>query len=81
MKKPFKSIKEFFDKIKIDRRKRKVKKVLVDKYEHDYEVELLLEEWIIKRILDGATERRKELAEKQARLKEMKLFINHFKQL
>lgn len=47
----------------------------------DYEVELVLEQWIIKRILDGQVARRPELAEKQQRLKEIKLFIDYFTNL
>lgn len=58
--------------------KRKVFKGLIRKYKYDYEVELVLEKWIIKRILDGQIGRRPELAEKQERLKEIKLFIEYF---
>ncbi|MFA6077349.1 MAG: hypothetical protein WC735_04735 [Candidatus Paceibacterota bacterium] len=61
--------------------KRKVLNRLVRRYKMDYEVELVLEQWIIKRILDGQVARRPELAEKQQRLKEIKLFIDYFTNL
>jgi len=61
--------------------KRKVIKNLIRRYKMDYEVELVLEQWIIKRILDGQVARRPELAEKQQRLKEIKLFIDYFTNL
>lgn len=67
---------EFINKFNSWRLKRKIKKVLIKRYIHDYEVELVLEQWIIKRIMDGQTARRKELAEKQSRIKEMEMFIN-----
>lgn len=60
------------------RMKRKIKKGLIRRYKYDYEVELLLEEWITKRILDGQIARRPELAEKQQRIKEIKMFIEYF---
>jgi len=50
-------------------------------YEYNYQVELVLEQWIIKKILDGRIDRRKELAEKQAAIKEMSEFINYLKNL
>jgi hypothetical protein len=53
-------------------------KKLIRRYKYDYEVELILEKWIIKRILDGQTSRRPELAEKQQRLKEIKMFLEYF---
>ena len=62
-------------------RKIKVKRHLLRKYKYDYQLNLLLEQWIIKRILDGQVERRKELSEMQAKIKEMGLFINYFKNL
>ena len=72
------NIQSLLEKFNKWRRKRKIKKILLRKYIYDYEVELVLEEWIIKRILDGQTARRPELAEKQQRLKEIKLFIEYF---
>lgn len=60
------------------RRKRKVLKGLIKRYKIDYEIELVLEKWITKRILDGQVSRRAELAEKQQRIKEIKTFINYF---
>jgi hypothetical protein len=41
----------------------------------DYEVELINEKWLIKRIGDGQTPRRPELAECQGRIKEISAFI------
>jgi hypothetical protein len=76
-----KKIKEFLHQIKVNRLKKKTLKLLIYKYEGDLEVELLLEKWIMKRILDGQLPRRKELAEKQARIKEMRLFIDYFSNL
>ncbi len=61
-------------------KKRTLKKLIGD-YRKQYEVELITEKWIVKRILDGQIGRRKELAEKQQRLKEIKLFIEYFTKL
>ena len=61
--------------------KRKIRKKMIENYTQNYQVETILEQWIIKRILDGAVERRKELAEKQARIKEMGAFISYLKKL
>ena len=60
---------------------RKVRKKLARRYEYDYELELLNEKWIIKRIQDGQVQRRKELAEKQARIQEIELFIKFLNKL
>ncbi len=76
-----KRLSDFFDSRNKKKIEKKVRKSLIKKYLYDLEVELCLEQWIIKRILDGQTERRKELAEKQARIKEIRLFIDYFKQL
>jgi len=46
----------------------------------DYEVEIINEKWLIKRIQDGQTPRRKELAECQARIKEIDMFIKWLEQ-
>jgi hypothetical protein len=74
-------IKELLEKIKIRRIKRQVLKALIHRYQQDLELEFIMEKWIIKRILDGQTDRRKELSEKQARIKEMQMFIEYFKSL
>ena len=50
-------------------------------FEERLETELLNEKWIIKRILDGQTERRKELSSKQAEIKELQLIITYFKSI
>lgn len=52
---------------------------LIKRYEYNYQTEQILEQWIIKRIVEGNTNRRKELAEKQAKIKEMKDFIDYLK--
>jgi SNF2 family DNA or RNA helicase len=72
------NIKALLEQFNNRRLKRKVIKSLIKRYQMDYEVELVLEQWIIKRILDGQVARRPELAEKQQRLKEIKLFIEYF---
>jgi len=58
--------------------RRTVLKKLIKYYEEQYETELLMEEWIIKRILDGQKERRKELQEKQAKIKEIEQYLDFF---
>lgn len=72
-------IKEHYNNlIRIIRRwneKRKLRK----SYLKRLEVELLMEEWISKRILDGQTNRREELVSKQAEIKELELFIDFLK--
>ena len=81
-------MKKYYEKLRIwlsIRRERRIKKAILKKmirnYEQNYQVEILLEEWIVKKILNGKVERRKELAEKQARIKEMSEFIEHLKKL
>ena len=59
--------------------KRNAIKKLIHDYEINYQVELLLEQWVVKSILEGNTDRRKELAEKQSRIKEMAGFIKYLK--
>jgi hypothetical protein len=76
-----KKIQALLEQFSNNRLKRKVIKNLIKRYKMDYEVELVLEQWIIKRILDGQVARRPELAEKQQRLKEIKLFIEYFTNL
>ena len=50
-------------------------------YEKRLEIELLMEDWITKRIMEGKTERRDELIRKQAEIKELKLFVEYLKGL
>lgn len=45
------------------------------------EIELLMEDWITKRIMEGQTGRRDELVKKQAEIQELKLFIDYIKTL
>ena len=66
-----------YDKIREWGLKKWVHRRMIKDYQKMYQVELLLEQWIIKRILEGNTDRRKELAEKQARIKEITSFINY----
>ena len=53
-----------------------VKYQLLKRRRWDYELELLNEKWLIKRIQDGQLGRRSELSECQKRIKEIDLFIN-----
>ncbi len=54
---------------------------MLKQYDNMLVVELIMEDWITKRILDGQRNRRKELVEKQDRIKEMNLFIEYLKKL
>ena len=71
MKSPFKKIAWFI-------LKKYAKKKLWSRRVIDYEVELINEKWLIKRIADGQVARRKELTECQERIKEIDLFIKWF---
>jgi len=79
MKKLFEKIRERLQEVREWRIKRNAIRKLIHDYEINYQVELLLEQWIVKSILNGSTERRKELAGKQSRIKEMAGFINYLK--
>jgi len=59
--------------------KRKARDKMIKDYEMNVQGELILEQWVIKRILDGHTGRREELAKKQAQIKETSEFINYLK--
>jgi hypothetical protein len=72
---------EKYDEFRKKRIEKKVRKKLISDYEYSHQVELILEQWVIKRIVDGAVSRRKELAEKQARIKEISAFLIHLKNL
>ena len=72
-------LKEKLEQFRTKRIKRKVWKSLVQRYEEQLQTELMLEQWIIRRIRDGQVTRRKELGEKQQAIKEIQLFINFFK--
>jgi len=61
-------------------RHKKVLRNLIKRYEEQFELEIILEQWIIKRVLDGNVSRRKELVEKQSAIKEIKTFINWLKE-
>lgn len=68
--------------IKDYRLKRKVlrgRRGLIRRYEYQLQTEMILEQWVIQNILDGKVERRKELAEKQAQIKEITEFIKYLK--
>jgi len=74
------------DKIMLDKIFKKIRKKLAIRelsrgYSKRLELELLMEDWITKRILDGKTERRDELIKKQAEIQELKLFIDYLKTL
>lgn len=74
-------VKEFWGRALEWRLKRNILRKMIKNYERNHQVEILLEQWIVKKILDGNTDRRKELAEKQARIKEMGEFIKYLKKL
>jgi len=59
----------------------KAKRSLLKTYRFEIEIDKILEKWITKRILEGQQGRRKELIEKQNRIKETKLFIDFLKKL
>ena len=53
---------------------------LIKKYEEQYEVELILEQWLINCITNrGQVGRREELNQKQKAINEEKLFIDYLK--
>ena len=54
---------------------------LLKQYENILLVEEIMEDWITIRVLGGQKGRRKELIEKQKRIKEISLFINYLKNL
>jgi len=74
-------IKQALEQLSKKYRRFRVLRGLIKRYEYQYETELILEQWIIKSILDGKVERRKELTEKQAAIKEELSFINYLKSL
>ena len=61
--------------------RRQVRKGMIKNYERNLQGEIILEQWIIKKILDGHKERREELSKKQAQIKETGEFINYLKKL
>jgi hypothetical protein len=74
-------IKNVIDKLNNWNLARRTKLKLIKKFRFDYELELLNEKWIIKRIQDGQTFRRKELTEKQNRIREIEMFVEFLKNL
>jgi len=59
----------------------KVRKNLLSKYREEYEIHNILEKWIAARILSGRSDRREELNEKQALIKETEEFMGFLKRL
>ena len=59
--------------------KRRVLKKLISHYEEELETNKLMEKWVIKKILEGQLDRRKELADKQALIKDMERYLEFFK--
>ena len=55
------------------------KRQLLKRRIFDYELELLNEKWIVKRIQDGQVGRREELKTCQARIQEIDMFIKYLK--
>jgi hypothetical protein len=80
LKELLKTINEKISDYKVKRTRSFVLRDLKKRYDKQLQIELLMEEWIIKRIRDGQVQRRKELAQKQAEIKEIKTFINFFKE-
>ena len=70
-----------FDKIFKKIRGKLAKRELLKGYSKRLELELIMEDWITKRILEGRTERREELMKKQAEIQELKLFLDYLKTL
>lgn len=62
-------------------RRRQVIKEFLKGYLKRLEMELVIEDYITQRILAGKTERRKELIEKQAEIKELRTFIDYLQGL
>jgi len=57
------------------------KRQLLKRRVFDYELELINERWLIKRIQDGQAGRRQELTQCQARIKEIDMFIKYLKNI
>ena len=74
-----KNIQALYEKYRTKLLKRKVRKDFIKRYEEDIQLELMLEKWVIKRIIDGQTSRREELKEKQSRIKETQLLLDFLK--
>ena len=50
-------------------------------YSYLREVEIIMESWITKRVIDGQKGRRDELVETQKKIEETDLFINYLRKL
>ena len=73
-------IKKALEQFKNWRRKRKVFKKFMEHFEFQLEQELLNEKWIMECIVKREQiGRRKELASKQAEIKELQLLLEYFK--
>lgn len=59
----------------------RVKRSLIKRYKYLLKVNEIMEAYITKRIVDGQTERRKELVSKTQEIEEMKVMINYFRNL
>ena len=81
MKKLLEKIQDKLRGLKENSLRRQARNKMIKSYEQTYQGEIILEQWIIKKILDGKVERRKELAQKQAAIKETAEFINYLKNL
>jgi len=58
-----------------------VKTRLIRRYKYLLEVNKVLEEYVTTRVIDGETNRRKELVEKQKEIAEMNRLIDFFKRI
>lgn len=59
----------------------RAKYFLRNKYAFETEVEIIMEEWITKRILEGQKGRRDELTEKRSKIEELKKFQEFLKEI
>lgn len=75
----FTKLKELLKNWKEDRSRKRICQNMTKRYDERYQLENLLEEYIIQRINAGQVQRRKELTEKQAIIKETKIMADFFR--
>jgi len=74
-------IKKFFDDIVVNYYKRKVRRHLLATKREDLAVFGIMENYLIKEVMKGKTERREELVEIQRKIEEFEKFIKFIKEL
>ena len=74
-------IKKFFDDIVVNYYKRKVRRHLLATKREDLAVFIIMENYLIKEVMKGKTERREELVEIQRKIEEFEKFIKFIKEL